>query len=153
MCWLGVGGLAEGLKDLKGPVLWASLLPLTLPLGPKAWPLSLQLLPPQRFPLSLSLNPGVRASPGPGFQAAPQLVPILAERPGSSLSSPAPSSIFLPGHRPSAFPALHPLLLPLPGTQGPWRFLDHIELPGWLFPFFFLGHAGWGSWERRERSR
>lgn len=151
MCWLGVGGLAEGLKDLKGPILGASHFPLTPPLGPKAWSLSLELLHPQHFPLNLSLNPGGAGLSGARFPVCPSAggpawprglgAAAGASSPPSLNPSPWAPTLCIPCPSPPPAPASWN-----PGTlevSGPYRV-------AWVVVSFFFFWAMQGGGAGRE---
>lgn len=84
MWWLGVGGLAEGLQDLKGPASQPLCFCSNHPLGPRPGlePVSSS---PSTFALETELNLRV-CEPAGQFPGCPSAGPVLAEKPGSSSS-------------------------------------------------------------------
>lgn len=134
MWWLGVGGLAVGLPDLKGPV------PGPLSVALHTAPLARGLAGLGACICLLNISPEPEFGPGGAW-------PSTAASPGCP--SPCPSwrgawERLLPPLQPSPWaptlciPCPAPPPARLPGTRGPWRFLDQIELPGWFFPFCFF---------------
>lgn len=131
---VGGGWPCRGTPRFKGPCPGPlSVAVHTAPLA-GAWPAWESASAPSTFSQSLSSDPGVRGPPRRRrLQAA-----LRRARPGGepgSGSSPLQPSPWAPT---LFIPCPAPPPARLPGTRGPWRFLDQIELPGWFFPFCFV---------------
>lgn len=143
MLWLGVGGLAEGLRDLKGPVSG----PLSVSMQTAPWAEGLACEP-AASPSVCSPEPELEPQAAWPSWAASSCPSVCLSWLGSLGAVPPPPEIpLLDTDPPQRLPPTPPAWLP--GTQGPWRFLHHIELPGWFFPFFFFWAMQGGGAERR----